>query len=394
MTADRIPDLSLNFYSKAAIRDPRPVYREMLEAGPVVRLRRHKVLAVSRHADLRRVLKDQEAFPSSGGVTLSPLLNSQSKTAETVLVSDGEAHMRLRKALIAPMRPRALEEIRDRIEKLAVARVDALIGRGRFEGMEQLASLLPVSVVAELVGLEGAARERMLKWSKATFNMIGAVNLHSLLSLPTVFDMLRFQRGFRPEHAAPGSWVRRLFDLRDTGELTHHQALGMVIDYIAPSLDTTIFASGNMLERFARHPDQWEKLRANSELVPGAVNEALRIDPVIRAFSRLAAREAVVDGVTIREGERLLVVFGAANADPRRYEDPDQFDITRDARDHMAFGHGVHACAGAGLARLEMEVLLRALLERVARIEVGKPTSAMNNTLFGFKKLPLELVSA
>jgi cytochrome P450 len=387
-----IPDTSLDFYSRSAIRDPVPTYRELLDLGPVVRLRRHCVLAVCRYDELRRVLKDDAVFISSKGVTLNKLLNSRSKAADTTLVTDGELHSRLRRHLIAPMRPRALEEIRERLEARAVERIDQLVGRGRFEAMAELASHLPLTIVAELVGLRGAKRARMLQWSKATFNLIGAFNGRALRSLPIAFDMFRFQRTVKSKDLEPGSWIHRLFELRDRNELSHSEALGMVIDYIAPSLDTTIFATGNLLHRLARHPEQWEKLVANPGLVPGAVNESLRIDTVIRAFARVAARDADVGGLTIRAGERVLVVYGAANADERHYPDPERFDITRDARDHMGFGHGVHACAGAALARLELETLLRLLVERVSRLEAGTPTPADNNTLFGFSKLPLTLV--
>jgi cytochrome P450 len=165
----------------------------------------------------------------------------------------------------------------------------------------------------------------------------------------------------------------------------------MMIDYIAPSLDTTIFATGHLLRRLADHPDQWRILRDDPSLIPNAVNESLRIDSVIRAFTRVAARDIEFEGTPIPKGQRILAVYGAANRDERHFENPDVFDITRDARDHMAFGHGPHACAGTRLAKVEMEALLEAILERVDRIDVGKPIISNNNTLYGFDALPAEL---
>jgi cytochrome P450 len=209
-------------------------------------------------------------------VTLNPILNRQARAADTTLVTDDELHSRLRRQLIEPMRPRALEAVREQLEARAVDRVDGLVGRGRFEAMSELASHLPVKVVAELVGLRGTERARMLAWSKATFNLIGAFNGRAMRALPTAFDMFRFQRGVTSEDVEPGSWIHRLFELRDKGELRHSEALGMVIEYLAPSLDTTIFATGNLLWRLARHPEQWEKLVANPGLVSGAVNESMR----------------------------------------------------------------------------------------------------------------------
>jgi len=382
--------LALDPYSRAAIEDPASAYRELLDAGPVVWLPKYKVLAVARFDPLRALLRNDKDFISSLGVTMNPLLNAAAQTSATVLVSDGETHDRLRKFMMAPMRPRALKELGERIRSTAAERVDLLLSRGRFEGMQELASHLPVTIVAELVGLPKAERAKMVDWSKSTFNTIGPLNWRALPSIPKVASMLRFQRSLDRDQLEPGSWVERLFELRDEGELRHSEAIGMVIDYIAPSLDTTIFATGHLLRRLAQHEEQWEKLKADPSLVPAAIDESLRIDAVVRAFTRVAARDVEFEGTQIPEGQRILTVFGAANRDERRYSEPDRFDITRDARDNLAFGHGPHACAGTRLARIEMETLLEAILERVERIEVGEPVVSNNNTLHGFDQLPME----
>jgi cytochrome P450 len=159
----------------------------------------------------------------------------------------------------------------------------------------------------------------------------------------------------------------------------------MLIDYIAPSLDTTILGSGHLLYELGRHPAQWELLRTRPELIPRAVDETLRMHAPVRAFTRFAASDYQVDGFTLPAGERALVLFGSANRDERRYSDPDRFDITRDARDHVGFGFGVHRCAGAFLAELEMESLLRAMVAHVTTIEVSEPRVLMNNVLHGYE---------
>lgn len=387
-----IPELDLDFYGRRAIQDPITAYRPLLEAGAVVRLPRHGVLAVARHAELRALLKSHDIFVSSKGVTMNPLLNRESEKTQTVLVSDGKTHARLRRHLIAPMRPRALETLRDEIERSADSRVDTLVGKGTFEAMEELASHLPLTIVADLVGLEGPQRARMVSWSKATFDLIGPLNFRSLKSIPTALGMLRFQRSLTRDQVRRGTWVDRLFDLHEQGLLSRAEATGMVIDYLAPSLDTTIFATGHLLHRLARHPEQWAILKDDPSRVPDAVSESLRLDSVIRAFTRVCARDTELAGTKIQAGDRILAVYGAANRDPRRYEDPDAFDITRNARDHLAFGHGIHACAGARLATIEMEALLRSIVERVDSIEVPYPPRiSNNNTLYGFDRLPLRL---
>src|SRR5262249_15335796 len=159
----------------------------------------------------------------------------------------------------------------------------------------------------------------------------------------------------------------------------------------APSLDTTILATGSLLYLLGSHPEQWELVRADRALVPAAVNEALRFEAPVRAFTRFAAKAYHADGVAIAEGERVLVLFGSANRDERRYADPDRFDVTRDARDHLGFGHGVHRCAGGHLAQLELGSLLRALAARVRRIEVGEPAPRLSNVLRGYRSFPASL---
>jgi cytochrome P450 len=289
------------------------------------------------------------------------------------------------------MRPRALEAIRPELEREAHVCIDPLVGRGPIEAMSTLASHLPTTIVSRMVGLPERARGKMLLWSKAIFNGIGPLNLRTLRSLPAVLGMMRTQKTLHPDEVRPGTWFDRLFALREAGELTDGEARGMFLDYVAPSLDTTIFATGHLLNRLARHPEAWEMLRADRSLVPSAVDESLRIDSVIRSFTRVAGRDAPLAGVSIPAGQRVVACYGGANRDPRRYADPDAFDITRDARDHLAFGHGPHACAGTRLARLEMETLLHALLDRVGRLEADAPTISMNNTLHGFSRLPLTL---
>src|SRR5262249_11101888 len=152
---------------------------------------------------------------------------------------------------------------------------------------------------------------------------------------------------------------------------------------------TTILGLGHLLFQLGRHPEQWAMLRADPELVPRAIDEALRLDAPVRAFSRYARVEYVVGAsVTIPAGDRVLVLFASGNRDERRYPDPDRFDLTRDARDHLGFGHGVHRCAGSHVAQLEMQAILRAMARRVRTIEIGDAELGRNNVLYGYRAFP------
>jgi cytochrome P450 len=202
---------------------------------------------------------------------------------------------------------------------------------------------------------------------------------------------VRYATGVERARLAPGGWAARLFEAVHAGKLDPEDVPGLLIDYIAPSLDTTILATGHLLHLLGSHREQWQRVRRDPALIPAVVNESLRFESPVRAFTRFAAKPYHVDGVAIPEGERVLVLFGAANRDERRYRDPDRFDVTRDARDHLGFGHGVHRCAGGHLAQLELEALLRALVARVGEIEVGTPVPLLSNVLRGYRSFPAAL---
>jgi cytochrome P450 len=391
---EAVPIFRRNLYRRAAILNSFPDYQELRDLGPVVWLSKHKTFAVGRYDEVKAVLKADGDFISSRGIAMNDFLNSRSVDTNATLITDGEQHHRLRRHLMTPLRPNALPEIKNRIEQTAHEQVDRLTGKGSFEGMSGLAQHLPVTIVAEMVGLTSATTKQMLAWSEGTFNLIGAFNWRSLRSIPALFGMMKAQGKMAPDNSKQGTWINRLYELRDKGEISTNEATAMIIDYIAPSLDTTIFATGHLLNRLAHNPDQWRLLKEDPSLIPAAVAETVRIDSVIRGFSRYAAKDMDVSGTSIPAGARVLVLYAAANRDERHYSDPDVFDITRDNRDHMGFGHGVHTCAGNNLARLEMESVLKALVERVDVIKAGPPKIVMNNTLYGYSRLPLELLPA
>jgi cytochrome P450 len=208
--------------------------------------------------------------------------------------------------------------------------------------------------------------------------------------------MLRFaKRVVRDRTMLDGSLGHDVLLAADDGKLTPAEAAALMIDYIAPSIDTTMSAISNALHLFATHPEQWQLLKADPTLIPGAINEVIRYESPLRAFSRKVLGDTEVGAAAIPAGARVLVVYASANRDEREWDEPDTFDIRRDAGRHLAFGNGTHACAGQGLARLETTAMLNALVERVDRIELsGAPTWAINNIIRRHARLPLKLVGA
>lgn len=387
------PEYDIDFYSDEVIRDPYPYYRRLRDLGPLVWLPQNGLYAIGRFDDLRAALASHDVLISSQGVAANSIANGMANS--NLLATDPPLHDYLRKIVAAPVRPKGLAAIQKRIAASAEALIDRLLQREGFDGMKDLAHYLPVSIVSELVGLPEAGRENMLRWAASTFDMLGGDNTRMQAALPIVREMRAYcEAQATPDKVRPGGWVAMLYDAAEQGLIEKEKVPVLMRDYLGPALDTTIFATGHLLYRLGKDPEQWAKLRARPELIPNAINEAVRLDSPIRAFTRYAQHHYSIGDLTLPEGSRVLVLYASANRDERQWESPDCFDIERQVLGHVGFGHGVHACVGMQLARLEIRSILTAMVNRVARIEVGEPKQAMNNVLFGFAALPMRLIAA
>ena len=375
-----------DLYGSAALRDPYPAYEKIRNLGSAVWMPRRRLWAVGRYEDVRDALRADDRLLSGKGVAANNPVNRQAPPI--TLTSDGDTHTRRRKVLMQPVMPGPLNELRPRLEEIADRLVNELAAGEQFDAIGDFAAHLPVTVVAELVGLNAFGRERMLSWAASTFNALGVMNLRGLRSMPALLDLGKYVRALRREDVTPDGWADRLFAAAEQGQLSRAEANAMVIDYVAPALDTTILATGHMVWLLANRPEAYEALRAEPELIPGVVNETVRLASPIRGFTRHAAEDVDIGEQTVPAGSRVLILFASANHDERHYARPQDFDIRRNPRDHVGWGHGAHTCVGMHLARLEMEILLTSLVRRVSRIEAGKPVYLRNNVLQGFEKLP------
>jgi cytochrome P450 len=267
------------------------------------------------------------------------------------------------------------------------------VERGQVDGVADLARALPLQVVPDLVGWPKDEREHLLTWAAATFNVLGPVNGTSLGSTSSALGMMRFaKRIARTANVLTGSMGDEVIAAANAGLIPRGEASALMIDYLAPSLDTTISAISSALRLFALHPGQWDEIRSDRSLIPNAFNEVVRFESPLRAFSRLAATDTDIAGTRIRKGRRVVILYSSANRDELAWENPEQFDIHRDATRHLGFGYGTHGCAGQGLARLESQAMLNALADRVERIHLaGEPTWGRNNIIRGLASLPLHL---
>lgn len=384
---ERVPILDLDLFSDASLKEPFEDYKRLRDAGAVVRLNRPDVYAVGRFADVQAALRAPDRLISGKGVGFNDFFNA--RKGMNVLQSDGVLHTRLRATVMRPLAPAKLAEARENLKSMVAERVQALTGQGWFDGMKGLASFLPVEAIAHLVGLPDVGRERMLDWAAATFNIIGPEQPPQ--DLAVMLEARDFMAKLDESVVRTGSWAGELFAAARNGRLTLQEAMAAISAYVIPSLDTTIMAKGHLLHDLATHPEALQQLRQAPDLIPSAVIESVRRNSVLRWFSRVATEDYAIGNTIVPQGARIMLLYGCANRDERRYLDPDRFDIMRDARDQLAWGTGAHMCAGMHLARLEMEVLTEALLESSVSIEVGVPTPGLNRGLFGYAELPLRL---
>lgn len=389
-----VPVYNPDIYSTEAILDPYPHYQRLRDLGPVVWLSKQKAYALPRYAECKAVLRDDETFLSGRGVSLNPITNRLSRG--TTLNSDGGEHDQRRKLVAHRLLPRALRAISESVDATAAAVVGAALAKGEVDGVDDLAAALPLAVVPDLIGWPREHRDRLIEWGGATFDVLGPLNWQAVKSTPRALQMLGFaRRVVRQRAVLDGSMAHELLMAADEGKLSHRECPPLMVDYLAPSIDTTMSAISNALYLFATHPDQWRLLRADPALMTNAINEVVRYEPPLRAFARYVGRQAEICGVTMPSGSRVLAIYASANRDEHEWTEPDVFDIRRDASRQIGFGQGAHACAGQGLARLETAAMLTALIERVDRIEVtGTPKWAINNIIRRHQSLPLKLIAA
>lgn len=387
------PHYDVDLFTDAALDDPYPHYRALRDAGPLVWLSAHDVFAAARFDDVRAILDDEATFISGEGVGLNDIVNALGRG--TTLMSDGDEHRAQREIIGRPLTPRALAELRGEAQSLADALVDRLVGAGEFDAVPELAEVLPATWVPDLLGWPADGRGHLLAWAAATFDGLGPINDRTIAAGEQVLALSAYAQELASATLPEGCFGARIQRAAANGEISATRCPQLFMDYLAPSLDTTVSALGNAVWLFATHPEQWALLRAEPDRVKAAFNEVLRLESPISCFTRVAAVDCEVGGVALAAGSRVIVNFASANRDERRWDDPERFDITRESAGQLAFGHGEHACVGMGLARLEGAAVLSALVARVATIELaGAPVRKRNNLIRSFGSLPVRVTPA
>jgi beta-dihydromenaquinone-9 omega-hydroxylase len=378
------------------LADPYPWYRQLHRGGPVHYHPRLDLWLISHYDQVRTAARAHDELSSAHSVARFRA------RLPMMLTVDRPEHSRLRRIAARDFTREAMERWRPAIEELAREAVGEMLSSHASDGALQLASPLPVAVIARILGVPTADLADFRDWSDRVAEGFGVEpGPGSVRSSARVLGAAVALRGyfaaqFERLRRSPGDDViSRLIASSEAGALSQDELFWFVFMLLIAGNETTTNLLGTMMLAFAEQPDQYAKVREDPGLVPDAVEESLRHVSPIQGLYRSAVSGYRVGSATIPAGGRVLLLFGAANRDPRKYPDPDRFDVERNPSDHVAFGSGIHYCLGAHLARLEAAVVLRELIERVERIELaGEPVWRDNPSLRGLARLPVRLVAS
>jgi cytochrome P450 len=385
-------DSDLDLFCDEALDDPYPRYAALRDLGPATYLTRHQLWFLSRYEQVREALLDWKTFSSAEGVGLNEIINEA--WAETVVAADPPVHTERRRVYSEQLSPRHIKPVTDTIDRRADEVADRLVKQGSFDAVVDFAQDLPVHVVMDLIGWPMEGRDQLLSWASGSFNAAGPQNERMLASLPRLQGLVTYLTEVATaDKLTPGSFGAAVYEAVERRNIAAEDAIGLMIGYATPALDTTINAIGSGMWLFATHPDQWDAVRVDPTLIPGAFNEIVRLESPVQFFSRVTTAQVDLgEGVVLPAGARVLHSYGSANRDERHFDSADTFDVHRNPTDHLGFGYGAHGCPGQALARLEAHALFRALAERVERIELaGVPVRDLNNITRGFARVPVRV---
>lgn len=393
--------------------DPDALYRALRARRPVA----HAVAPdgrtmwlVTRYDDARAALTDRRLAKDSRGARAmierrgSAPVFTQDALLENMLNSDPPTHTRLRKLVGRAFTVRAIERLRPRVEELATELADAMTssaagttgtadGHPTVDLLDAFAFPLPMTVISEILGVPPDRRDEFRAWSNTILSSADPASHQAAGAAMSAFltDLV----AHKAAHPADDVLTEIVRASADGDSLSAGETTAMAFLLLVAGHETTVNLIGNGMLALLRHPDQAARLRAEPGLVPNAVEEFLRYDgPVNLATLRYTTEPVTIAGTTIPADEQVLVSLIGANRDPQRFADPDRLDVTRDPSGHVAFGHGIHHCLGAPLARLEGDVAFRTLLDRFPAMSLAAEPGAfrVSTLIHGLTSLPVRLM--
>jgi cytochrome P450 len=362
-----------------------------------------KVWLVTRYADVRAALADPRLKKDSRQIddlfelhTTNPdSLRGGETLFAHMLNSDPPDHERLRRLVNKAFTARRIEQLRPRIEDITEGLLADIGPAADVDLLDAFAFPLPITVICELLGVPTTDRDDFRKWSNALISGgVPTAEIEGAGKAMSVYlsDLVAAKRA-QPD----ADMISALLQAQDSGDrLADHELIAMAFLLLIAGHETTVNLLANGVLALITNPDQLAALRADRSLLPGAIEEFLRFEsPVKNATFRCTTEPTELAGVLVPARELVVLSLGSANRDPDRYADPDQLDIERDVSGHMAFGHGIHYCLGAPLARLEAEIAFNRLLDKYDRIELTVPLADLRwrpgMLIRGLERFPVHL---
>jgi cytochrome P450 len=385
-----IPEYAVDLFSHESVRNARAVDDALREFSPVVRLEDGTVM-ITRHADVTAGLQDWHTFSSKS----RPWHDPKSLRPEILLTDDPPRHTHVRQAMTTVLSTQALAKLRPSFERDAAALLDDLLLRQgeTLDAVREITQRFVYKALPDAIGLRIEGREHMYAFSHMVWATMGPENelfREAMVNLEPVLAWL--EQCCNRENLSEGGIGMTLYGLADAEVITQAEAKLLLQTVLAAGADTTILTMANAIQAFALFPEEYQKIRANPALVRIAFDESLRWDSPSRMAGRITTRDVDIEDYTVPAGQRVGLMFAAANRDPRAWTDPDRFDCSRDLRKQVGWGYGVHACVGRVLAQLEASSLLTELVRRIGRIEMaGAPEPWMTTIGHGPAKLPIRL---
>jgi cytochrome P450 len=390
------------------VHDPYPVYRRLREEDPVHWFEPWGAWILTRYADVLGVLREEgRAFSVVGRIRRAVAVLPEPMHLEMapivdhfsvgLLHSDPPDHSRLRGLISAAFTPKSIAAMRFRIQELVASLLAEVDGQDRVDLLAQFAFPLPALVVAQVLGMPPEDRFRARAWADAISTFFGSNRLtpavarrgqEGLLEARAYLANLAAKRRVDPRDDV----ISRLVAAQDRGEpISDAEVLSTCMTFLVGGHETTTALITSGMLSLSRFPEERERLHSDGSLMPTTVEEILRYESPNQRIIRIALQDVEIGGRTIRQGQSVMLLLGAANRDPDQFPDPDHFDIGRDPNKHLAFAMGAHFCIGAPLARLEGQIALAALLERYPYFAVrSQPEWVGNPTLRLLRQLEIE----
>jgi len=385
--------------------DPYPLYRRLREKDPVHRSQAIFGWILFRHADCLELLRDPRfsaddrnfvGFARQQAIAVADgLADPDGKDEPVMLRRDPPDHTRLRSLVNKAFTPRAIEKLRARVQEIADELLTKLARRGEFDLIADFAVPLPVTVIAEMLGVPTKDQAKFKLWSD---HLVGFLDPQASpgakILRRTADEFFAYMGGIAAERRLQPAddLITGLVQAEDGGQRLSEQELhGTLALLLAAGNETTTNLIGNGMLALLQHPQQLERLRQQPELIDGAVEELLRWDSPVQFTARIPTADVELRGHRFKKGEAIIAVLGSANRDPAVFDEPDRLDVGRAENRHLSFGYGIHFCLGAQLARLEAQIAFRELLRRMPdlRMPEFKPRWRRLTFLRGLERLPL-----